>query len=76
MLHSNAVESNDLPPGFEGCPESNLKKELLHIPQIKWKCPSKVGLCQIVSVHAIRILNVLQKSACYAHVVILVLNLH
>ncbi|XP_030975944.1 zinc finger CCCH domain-containing protein 30-like [Quercus lobata] len=41
MLHSNAVESNDLPPGFEGCPESNLKKELLHIPQIKWKCPSK-----------------------------------
>nr|POE70551.1 zinc finger ccch domain-containing protein 30 [Quercus suber] len=41
MLHSNAIESNDLPPGFEGCPESNMKKELLHIPQIKWKCPSK-----------------------------------
>lgn len=43
LLHSNSMESNDLPPGFEGCPlQKNLKKELLHIPQIKWNCPPKV----------------------------------
>ncbi|XP_059437889.1 zinc finger CCCH domain-containing protein 6-like [Corylus avellana] len=44
-LHSNRMESNDLPPGFEcGSFENNLKKELSHIRPIKWKCPPNFGI--------------------------------
>ncbi|XP_062143804.1 zinc finger CCCH domain-containing protein 6-like [Alnus glutinosa] len=41
-LHSNRMESNDLPPGFEqGSFENHLKKELSHVGRINWKCPPK-----------------------------------
>ncbi|GMH06534.1 hypothetical protein Nepgr_008374 [Nepenthes gracilis] len=42
MLHSNCMDLDDPPPGFEVNRYSDpFKKEGYHIPLIKWKCPLK-----------------------------------
>ncbi|KAK9285878.1 hypothetical protein L1049_025079 [Liquidambar formosana] len=45
ILHSNGMDFNDFPPGFDGGHYvKQLKEEVFHIPQIKWKCPPKFVL--------------------------------
>lgn len=45
LQHSNHIESDDLPPGFEGSHYLNLLEEELSCnPMIEWKCPSKVSI--------------------------------
>ncbi|GAB4847517.1 hypothetical protein Ancab_026576 [Ancistrocladus abbreviatus] len=42
LLHTNDVEFDDLPPGFEGFRYSDpFRKEQYHVPQVKWKCPPR-----------------------------------
>ncbi|XP_057962220.1 zinc finger CCCH domain-containing protein 6-like isoform X3 [Malania oleifera] len=47
ILHSNSMDSDDLPPGFEVSHHANqLKGMFSFIPQMKWKCPPKFVLSQ------------------------------
>lgn len=44
MLHSNSVESNGTPPGFEvGISVNQSKLQHFCIPRIQWQCPTKVS---------------------------------
>ncbi|KAK9948443.1 hypothetical protein M0R45_004016 [Rubus argutus] len=43
MLHSNSVESNGSPPGFEvGISVNQSKLQHFCIPRIQWRCPTKL----------------------------------
>lgn len=43
ILHSNSVDYDDRPPGFEGSSCTNtMTQRLPYIPQIKWKCPTRI----------------------------------
>lgn len=52
MMHQNAVELDEVPPGFEANRFSNSLKKILPVAQVKWSCPQNFVLNQNLQVAA------------------------